>query len=415
MRRRGPGRRRADASLDRLVERAVPEFSQLFDEDLLTHYERDSIRKRLQNMRRYARQVMEAAHTLDLPQDLPPPAHHDAPRREGAFRSVLGEIVEDSRPELKRSVAGRIVDKMGRHYLWTNLSSLPVFHEATALGPWWMVNNVPSRHFRRFADYLSGELLTGIVISLQRVREEILSSREVYLAHCVCRSSGIAHDLTQGGEVFTLLGEAENRLLLDRLVDRYQAIGPDRARQTTAARYRRIFERLGALRNSGSPEYRMESFLQWTYPDWELIPVHPRYTARWARSMRNNRKAFPIDKGLALELVDTFFLTRGAVFNSMKAVDSPYCICCCPTPENEGGCVLTNWYYYGKMNRSLIPADDHHGRRRDEHGQVRPCRYFPIKARRDCIGCGCDHGQEAPRALATVLGESDRLVEGWRR
>ncbi len=388
-----------------------PELADLFDERLLSEYEKRTIRRRLRMMRRYADQLVDSARSMERPRGWTAPPGTDVPDREGALRAVAGEALHDSKPELKRGVLRRMVDKAGRHYLYTDLSSMPVFHELTVLGPWAAMHHTPDGPLRSLADYLLGELFNGIVISLQRARADVLDAREVYLAHCACRSAGVVDDLEQDGEVFTLLGERSNRVLLDRVVDRYEALGAERLARTTDPRYRELLGRLAAARQQGSEDYRIQNLLRWTYPDWELIPVHPGYTARWARSMSSNHKAHPIDPLLAFELLNVFFFSRGAVFNSMKAVDSPYCICTCPTPENDAGCVLTNWYYYGRLNHSMIPAEDHHGRRRDVRGEVQSCRYFPVKGRRDCIGCGCLHGEDRPRGLEGALAEADRQLE----
>jgi hypothetical protein len=254
------------------------------------------------------------------------------------------------------------------------------------------------------------ELLFGIVLSVQRVRQDILEADEVYLGHCACRSAGVVDDLEAAGRVFTLLSEADNRRLLDRLIDRYRTLGPDRLRRTTDPRYRRLLASLDRQRRRGSASYRVETLLRETYPDWELVVVHPRYTGRWVRSLRNNRKAHAIDRELALELVNILYLSRGTVFNSMTWVDSPYCICSCPSPELDGGCVLTNWTYHGGLNHAVVPAEDHLGRRRDARGQVRPCRYFPVRARRDCLGCGCAHDEPEPRGIDLALRETDELL-----
>jgi hypothetical protein len=272
------------------------------------------------------------------------------------------------------------------------------------------VNNIPVPVFRQLADHLSRELLNGIVMSLQRVREEIINAEEVYLGHCVCRSSGIANDLYQNGRIFTLLDEEENRLLLDRLLDRYENLDSERLSRTTDVKYRELFGRLSELRRNNSPEYRMENFLQWTYPDWEILPIRPGFTARWIRSMQNNNKCHRIDRDLVFEMLNIFYFSRGAIFNSMKCVDTPYTICTCPSPENEGGCVLTNWYYYARMNYSLIPEREHYGCRTDANDKTLPCCYFPVRAKRDCIGCGCNHQLPEPRDLHASLAEADLLL-----
>jgi len=391
------------------IDDLIPHYSSLFDPDLLTEYERRSLERRMMHMRRYARQLVEASRTLDRPGRWQAPAGTDAPPRENPFWAVAEEIARDSKPELKRGVLRRMMDKAGRHYMWNNLSSLPVFHELSVLGPWFAVRYTPTETFRQFADFLFKELFNGIVVSLQRAREEVLASREVYFAHCACRSAGVVDDLERDGEVFTLLGEAQNRRLLDRILDRYASLDHDRLRRTTDTKFRNMFDDLARLRDEGSPEYSAQTLLRRTYPDWELIPIHDDYTSRWARSMNNNHKAHPIDRELAAEMLNLFFFSRGAVFNSMKAVDSPYCICVCPSPETDGGCVLTNWYYFGRLNHSMLPADDHHGRRRDDRGQIQPCRYFPVRNRRECIGCGCLHTEDRPRGLDAALAEADAV------
>ncbi len=395
----------------------VPEYSELFDERLLSAYERESLEARFAAARRQAEHVLAASRHLKVPArdgaPSAPPAKEDLER---TIRAFAGEVLERERPGLKPSVASRVLDEACRFYLWSNLASLPGFHELTVLAPWWVGNRMRSAPLRRLADLAVRELLHGIVLSLQRVREEVLSAQEVYLAHCACRSSGVAHDLTQGDSdrVFTIVGPEQGRRLLDRLIDRFEELGDDRLRRTTNPRLRRILRRLSTARAGGADAYNLETLLRETWYEWEILPIRPGYTTNWVRSMRNNGKCAPVDRELAFELVNIFFLGRGALFNSMKCVNSPYSICTCPTPENGGGCVLTNWYYYGQLNSSLIPADDHHGRRRDDRGRILPCRYFPVRARRSCVGCGCDHSRLGPRDLDTLLAEADETLARHR-
>jgi hypothetical protein len=392
-----------------------PELAHLFDEQLLTDYEKASLRRRLVRGAGMAERLVKVARHVGLPADHAPPVGFDAPARENVLRAVYEHVRAQGSESLKTRVARGVAEGICRHYIWSNASTLPIAHELTVIGPWLLVNRDRSPAFRELADWLSGELLNGIVLSLQRVEEEVLTAEEVYLGHCACRSAGVAQDLDQQGRVFTLLGEVDKALLLDRLMTRFDALGEDHLARTTGPKLRAVLERLGRLRSVGSSEYHLDNLLRWTYPDWELLPVRPGYTTRWVRSMRNNHKAEPIDRTLALELVHIWFFARGAVFNSMKCAGAQYTICSCPTPENEGGCVLTNWYYYGGMNRSLVPADDHHGRRRDAQGNVLPCRFFPVRARRSCIGCGCDHARPGPRDLRAALAHSDLLEASLTR
>ena len=393
----------------------MPELSDLFDPALLSDYERESLERRLERMRRYARQLAHAAQELRPPRDREPPAGSDGSEKETLFRAVRERIAAQGDAGLKQRVVRGVTEGVCRHYLWSNLASLPVQHELSVLGPWWLVRGVAHPSFRDFADTMSRELLNGIVLSVQQVREELLTADEVFIGHCACRGSGIAHDLEQQGRVFTLQPPRENRRLLDRLMDRYAQRG-DLAKRTTGARLLRVLDRLARLRAKGSDGYSMDNLLRWTYPHWELLPIRKGYTTRWVRSMQNNGKAYPIDRTLALELVNIWYFSRGAVFNSMKCAGAQYTICSCPTPENEGGCVLTNWYYFGGMNHSLEPSRDYHGVRTDDEGNTLPCRYFPVRSRRPCIGCGCNHALAHPRDIQASLKESDamlaRLVPG---
>lgn len=387
-----------------------PELAHLFDEQLLTEYEKASLRRRLLRFSAISRRLIEAGRSMRKPSDH---AVAQLPSRETVLDAVFDRVSARGSNRLKERVARGVAEGVCRHYLWSNTSSLPVAHELSVLGPWMVVQGIRAPAFRSLADYLSQELLHGIVLSLQRVQEEVLLADEIYLGHCACRSSGVAQDLEQQGRVFTLLGASDRYLLLDRLLDRFESLGPDRVAGSTGPKLRRILERLAAHRRSGSEEYTLDNLLRWTYPNWELLPVRPGYTTRWVRSMRNNHKAEPIDPLLALELVHIWFFARGAIFNSMKCAGAQYTICSCPTPENAGGCVLTNWYYFGGMNHSLVPADDHHGRRRDAEGNLLPCRFFPVRARRSCVGCGCRHDTVGPRNLRENLAEADRLVADY--
>jgi len=392
--------------------REKPRFKDLFDERLLSSYESASLERQLKEARRQVGRLIDVSRTLKRP-TLGGPGPSDADGGDSSMlQLLLQEVLENQQQQrrgLKARVARRMVDEVSRFYLWTSLSTLPVFHELTVLVPWWAINRAQHLRLREAADAMVGETLSGIVLSLQRVREEVLTADEVHLAHCACRSSGIAHDLEQEGQVFNLLGPTESRLLLDRLVDRYEALGDDRLRQGTNARFRGTMDRLVELRREESTDYRLETFLADSYSQWEILPVRRGYTTNWVRSLQTNDKCAPVDRELIFEMLNIFFHARGAIFNSMKCVNSQYTICTCPTPENEGGCALTNWYYYGQLNNSLLPADDHYGRLRDRQGKVLPCRFFPMRARRECIGCGCNHALASPRDLATSLAEADAL------
>lgn len=91
----------------------------------------------------------------------------------------------------------------------------------------------------------------------------------------------------------------------------------------------------------------------------------------------------------------------------MKLIDTPYTICSCPTPELGGGCTLTNWYYYCGSNTSLMANTACFGQRTDDAGDVLPCRYFPVRSKREYMGCGCAHERENPRDVETILELAD--------
>jgi hypothetical protein len=332
---------------------------------------------------------------------------------EGLYRA----IVEDSPPAVNRSVARRMADAIGDYLLWRREMTTPVIHELLVLAPWW-VAAMPGEVFARLREIGLEYILNGRVVPLQAVWRDLLDSPLVFMGHCTCRSAKVADDLLRDdGRVFTIASDADNRLLLDRIMGRYDAlIEAHGALPDTAPRYREMFARLAAGRAAGSPEYRLETLLASTYPDWEFLPVlADKYSPTWIRSLHANRKSFVLHKELAFELATTFYLAKGIVFSAMKFFDTPYCICSCPTPENAGGCVLTNWHYQGGSEQSLIPNDAVHGRRVDAAGRLLPCDKFPIRGARQCIGCGCVHGDAAPRSMQTILAEADREMAAYRR
>lgn len=384
----------------------LPELADLFDPTLLSERQEQELEQRLRRLHRQVRRLGTELRRVERPASHPPAPGSDAPREETLLRAIAEGIRAASRPELKTRVLDRFLDTLGRHYLWRNLSSLPGWHELTVLGPWHGGNLLQGGPLHEAMDRLVGQILFGLVIPLDRVRRDLLSSRAVYLGHCACRSAGVVDDRSAP----LLLPPAEQRLLLDRILDRYRALGPDRIRRTTDPRYRALFEELDGARRRGSAACRLDVLLDRTWPDWEILPVLPGYTTRWLRSMRNNRKAHRLDRELAFELAGIQFHARGIVFNSMIAVDTPYTICACPGPEADGGCVLTNWYYHGRVNRALVPAEGAHGRRRDAEGQLLGCRWFPVRHRRQCLGCGCFHDTDTPRDLHRSLAEADAML-----
>ncbi|MBF0398842.1 MAG: hypothetical protein HQK78_18845, partial [Desulfobacterales bacterium] len=215
-------------------------------------------------------------------------------------------------------------------------------------------------------------------------------------------------------KVFTILNDEEKNILLNRMMDKYTSLVqkygsiPD-----TSEKFELIFEKMSDLRKSNSKEYSLETFLELTYPDFEILPVLEKYTPAWIRSMHKNHKAHTINKELCLEMATILYLSKGIIFSSMKLLDTRYTICSCPSPENGGGCVLTNWYYHGMSNSSLLPNEEFYGRRKDENGNILPCRYFEKRGNRGCIGCGCKHDEIEPRDFNLILRQADQTLEKY--
>ena len=321
--------------------------------------------------------------------------------------ALMAAILSDDKPELKRSVVRKMADKIGDYLLWRRESSIPVIHELIVLLPWW-ISHFPGEVIPKIRDIGLENILNGSVVPVQKVWQEVLSADPVYLGHCACRSAGVVDDLKKDGQVFQMVSEADGRRLLDRFVDRYQRL-KDQYGQVpdTDPEYAALCDGLLALRAKGSSHYRLEKLISDTYPHWEILPVHGNYTPSWIRSMHRNHKAHLIHRELVFELSTILYLSRGTLFSSMKLFDTPYTICSCPTPELGGGCTLTNWYYYGGSNTSLMSNTQCFGQRTDDTGNILPCRYFPVRSKRECMGCGCAHDRENPRDIETILELAD--------
>jgi hypothetical protein len=321
-------------------------------------------------------------------------------------------LLRDEPRGLKPSVARRMANRIGNYLLWRRESSVPVIHEMIVLFPWW-ISQLPGEVIPKIRDIGLNYVLNGRVVPVQMAWRDILEADPVYIGHCACRSAGVVDDLYHQEKIFNLLSEADSRRVLDRFVDRYEGLVKAHGRlPDTDRQYKDLCRDLADLRRTGSPDYRLETLLQRTYPHWEILPVHKNYTSSWIRSMHKNHKAHLMHKELVFELATIFYLSRGTIFSSMKLFDTPYSICSCPTPEVGGGCTLTNWYYWGGSNTSLLPNDAFYGRRRDENGKVLPCRHFPIRARRECLGCGCNHAG-ASRNVDAVLDEADETFQDY--
>ncbi len=252
-------------------------------------------------------------------------------------RWLTGELTRallegETRPELKRSVVRRMADKMGQYLLWNRLSSTPAMHEFIALFPWW-VSQLPVIGMDRLRDMGLSYLLNGLVLPVQTVWRELLEAEAVFIGHCVCRSSGIANDLPVEKEFHNLLDEQGSRILMNRITACYRRLKKAGDLDGTDARYTDLLEELAGLSRKRSARFRLERLLRATYPEWEFLPVHERYTQAWARSMYQNRKARLVHKELAFEMATILYFSHGTIFTSMRLMDTQYTICSCPTPR----------------------------------------------------------------------------------
>ena len=336
-----------------------------------------------------------------------------APVEKSDLMRGLVEAMLDGAPEgVNASVARRVARKIGEYLLWRREPTIPVVHELTVLAPWWIAN-IPGEVFARLRDIGLEYILNGAVKPIQAVWRELLDAPLVFMGHCTCRSSHVSEDLyADSGRLYLIIDEPEQRILLDRFVDRVGSLleRHDGTIPDCDPAFVDLGRRLLAARREVPEEYHLGVLFERTYPFWEFLPVIEPYTPNWIRSLHANRKARLLHKELAFELATILYLGKGVIFSTMRLFDQPYCICSCPTPENGGGCVLTNWHYGSGSDVSLLPNDQEHGRRRGRCGDVLPCNRFPIRSKRACIGCGCLHERRDPRGMRTVLAEAEHYL-----
>jgi len=354
-------------------------------------------------------QDIKKANPENFPDEL---AHID---KKNLLNALLESICSQNSYGLKLPVMRKMAQKIGDYMLWRRESSIPVIHELLVLIPWW-ITNLPVDAIGTIRDLGLKYIINGQVLPVQLVWKEILEAPLVYMGHCVCRSSGVADDLYKNDQVYTLLDKKTKDLLLDRFVNRYQALRKQYGHLPDSdPMYEKLCQKLLYLKKNHSKEYCLETLLESTYGSWEILPVLEKYTPSWIHSMHKNHKAHRLHRELVFELSTIQYLARGSIFTTMKLFDSPYTICTCPTPETGGGCVLTNWYYYGASNSSLLPNTHVFGQNKDSEGNNLPCRYFDARRNRDCVGCGCDHQQDDPRNIDNVLSQADQTFQNYRK
>ncbi|ETR72553.1 MAG: hypothetical protein OMM_01638 [Candidatus Magnetoglobus multicellularis str. Araruama] len=344
---------------------------------------------------------IKAENSESFPEEL---AHLD----QKSLINALVNVISDQNAQLKKPVIQKMARKIGDYLIWRREVSIPVIHELLVLLPWWIAN-LPLDAVHTLRDLGLKYIINGQVLPVQLVWKELLDARLVYMGHCVCRSSGITDDLYQNEQVYTFLDEPKKNQLLDRFINRYKSLLTKHGHlPDTDPMYEKLCQKLLYYQKNDAREYCLETLLTSTYGNWEFLPVLDKYTPSWIHSMHKNHKAHQLHRELAFELATIQYLARGAIFTTMKIFDQPYTICTCPPPETGGGCVLTNWYYFGGSNNSLLPNTHVYGQNKDIRGNPIPCRYFPQRGNRACVGCGCNHQKEEPRDFEHLLAQADQ-------
>jgi hypothetical protein len=251
--------------------------------------------------------------------------------------------------------------------------------------------------FGPLVDLAWEELLHGHILPLQRVQVLIDESAGAALGKCVCRASKVTTDVLDPSGHPYLIGSAEEHdRQLGSIMAAYHLIqkGTD-ADEPTSPRLLSILEAVDR-RTDLDATARLGMLWEQSYPYWEVLLSHKRFTKLWADNMKQHAKALPVHRTLLKALVNAQYHTRGAVFTGMEVLDEAYCICTCPGPENDQGCSLVNWYYFSRLDHAIYPNEtDFFGQARDSEGNVLPCQRFEARQTRPCLGCGCEHEKTA--------------------
>ncbi len=308
------------------------------------------------------------------------------------------EHLEDTHADLKPAVMRRAVRRIGLQILGNWCIAWDPVHLGSFRAAMRVEDAVRDR-LGPLIDLAVEQLFHGHVIPVQRVLVLIDESRSAWLGKCVCRSSGVTRDLKQGDTVYMIADDAVIEERLNALLEAYRRIRASTeggtSTEETAPRFLDALAAAEAL--AGPPRERLALFFEKTYPFWELLLEHQRFTPRWRRNMAQHNKALPVHRELLKAMVLAHYHVRGSVFTGMEVVDEPYCVCTCPGPENDRGCSLVNWHYFSRLDHALYPnREDFYGQRRDARGRVLPCNRFEARKTRPCLGCGCEHEPVLP-------------------
>jgi len=307
-------------------------------------------------------------------------------RRELA-RRLYDRVRPELDPRIKDAVARRVTQKVALFVLGNRLASWDPVHK-NAVRTFCEMEGLPQADFHRLWEELCGVLVTGAVVPLEEVHQAIDEARSCHIGACVCRSSRRVRDLRGAdGRVHLLASEPDCQPWMDRLLDAWRPLRC-RPHRTNPALARILDDCIAS-------DTRPSRFFEATWPWFEILLDHPRFTGVWLESMTRNDKTWEVDREVLHAWVDLCWYTRGNIFTSMVVVDEPYTICTCPGPEVDGGCLLFNWHHYSG-NPYVVKVREAR-QRRDADGRPLPCAWFPERGNRDCYGCGCQHTMDEKR------------------
>ena len=316
----------------------------------------------------------------------PRPRRHLDPR--AVHTRVLEVLLRAAGPGVKAGVLNRAAQLVGREILRSSLTSKDPVHFG-ALATAFAVDDLGDPLSEQVVLAVSRYVLRGQVMPVQRLLEVIDEARGAYLARCPCRAAGRVRDL----ETREPAPGADDEALLTGILDAWDGAA---ARSETDPRLAVVLDRVGQARRAGGADGSLDDLFAGVWPYWEILLEHERYDRCWIEGLTANQKTWAVSKAVLRPWVLAIYEGRGVVFTHMEVAGLPYCICTCPGPEADGGCILTNFHYGSGNDEILIPnADQAHGQRRDAAGAVLPCSRHPGRAGRPCLGCGCPH--EPPR------------------
>ncbi len=315
--------------------------------------------------------------------------------------------LEDTHADLKPAVMRRAVRRIGLEILGNWCMAWDPVHLGSFRAAMVVEESVRDR-LGPLIDLAVEQLFHGHVIPVQRLLVLIDESASAWLGKCVCRSSKVTQDLRKGDDIYMIADEDTIQTHLDNLLEAYHTVkslyDAGETDEPTDTLFLEALAEVDAA--TGSPRERLEIFFERTYPFWELLLEHQRFTQRWRRNMAQHNKAKPIHRTLLKAIVQAQYDVRGAIFTGMEVVNEPYCVCTCPGPENDRGCSLVNWHYYSRLDHALYPnEDDFYGQRKDAAGRVLPCNRFEERKTRPCLGCGCEHQPQPPSSDDLPTGD----------